>query len=392
MSDVSRKLVQIFFATTALKKDDGIPPGSAIPAADPPARRGRRGLHGRRHRGHRGAQRRGGHPAQGRRPGPGGEGPQGRDEHPATSGSSAGSITRPQYERLSALLSGSDDYRGLRPRRPGDRGGVRGLDAQAPVLPRSRRVMRPDAIFATNTSTIPIADIAAEAGAARARARDALLLAGGEDAAARGDPHRRHRARGDRHRGAVRPAHGQDGDRGRPTDPASGSTASSRPTSTRPGILLEEGVPIEVIDRGHDRVRLPGRPDHAARRGRARRGAEGGGGDARGVRRAAAAGRSTLEPACWPTAAWAGRTAAASTAIATGTRRAWTTRVYDLLGVRPAEDAATPSWCERRLVYAMLNEAAMALRRGRRPERRATATSARSSASASRRSAAARSA
>src|ERR671923_1911332 len=31
VSDVSRKLVQIFFATTALKKDDGIPPGSAVP-------------------------------------------------------------------------------------------------------------------------------------------------------------------------------------------------------------------------------------------------------------------------------------------------------------------------------------------------------------------------
>ncbi len=31
VSDVSRKLVQIFFATTGLKKDDGIPPGTAVP-------------------------------------------------------------------------------------------------------------------------------------------------------------------------------------------------------------------------------------------------------------------------------------------------------------------------------------------------------------------------
>ena len=31
VGDVSRKLVQIFFATTALKKDDGIPPGAAAP-------------------------------------------------------------------------------------------------------------------------------------------------------------------------------------------------------------------------------------------------------------------------------------------------------------------------------------------------------------------------
>ena len=31
VGDVSRKLVQVFFATTALKKDDGIPPGTAVP-------------------------------------------------------------------------------------------------------------------------------------------------------------------------------------------------------------------------------------------------------------------------------------------------------------------------------------------------------------------------
>ena len=31
VGDVSRKLVQIFFATTALKKDDGVPPGTATP-------------------------------------------------------------------------------------------------------------------------------------------------------------------------------------------------------------------------------------------------------------------------------------------------------------------------------------------------------------------------
>ena len=113
-----------------------------------------------------------------------------------------------------------------------------------------------------------------------------------------------------------------------------------------------------------------------------------GGGDARGLRRAAAAGRDARR-GCWRTGGWAGRTAAASTAITTGTRRAWTTAVYGLLGVRPVEDADAER-VERRLVYAMLNEAAMALRRGRRPERRATATSARSSASASPPSAAGR--
>ena len=74
---------------TALKKDDGIRRGQRDPAPDPPARRGRRRLHGRRHRGDRGAQRRGGHPAQGRRPRPGGEGSRRRRATSSRSGSSA---------------------------------------------------------------------------------------------------------------------------------------------------------------------------------------------------------------------------------------------------------------------------------------------------------------
>ena len=78
VGDVSRKLVQIFFATTALKKDDGVRPGHGRSPPDPPARRGRLRLHGRGHRRHRGAQRRGGYPAQGCRSDPGREGPQGR--------------------------------------------------------------------------------------------------------------------------------------------------------------------------------------------------------------------------------------------------------------------------------------------------------------------------
>ena len=64
--------------------------------------------------------------------------------------------------------------------------------------------------------------------------------------------------------------------------------------------------------------------------------------------------------------------------------------VYPLLGVRPGE-APTPIWCERRLVYAMLNEAAMACAEKRGAELRAMAISARSSGSASPPSAADRS-
>ena len=60
---------------------------------------------------------------------------------------------------------------------------------------------------------LPVHDIAAGAAASRARPRHALLLAGGEDAAARGDSHRRDQRRRDRHRGAVRSPDGEDGDR-----------------------------------------------------------------------------------------------------------------------------------------------------------------------------------
>ena len=52
------------------------------------------------------------------------------------------------------------------------------------------------------------------------------------------------------------------------------------------GILLMEGAPIDAIDRVMTRFGFPVGPGDAARRGRARRGAEGGGRDARGVRRA----------------------------------------------------------------------------------------------------------
>ena len=194
VGDVSRKLVQIFFATTALKKDDGIAAGAANPAADPPARRGRRGIHGRRDRGHRGAQRRGGHPAQGRRPDPGGEGARRRERHPRRPAQAPPDHPAAVRAAERAALRQRRLHR-LRPGRSRDRGGLRGPGGQAQVLAEVEAVTRPDTIFASNTSTIPIHQIAAEAQRARAGARHALLLAGGEDAAAGGDPHRRHRAR-----------------------------------------------------------------------------------------------------------------------------------------------------------------------------------------------------
>jgi 3-hydroxyacyl-CoA dehydrogenase / enoyl-CoA hydratase / 3-hydroxybutyryl-CoA epimerase len=162
VGDVSRKLVQIFFASTALKKDDGIPAGSAVPRQirrlaivgsgfmgagiagtavlnvevdtrlkDADLSRVGKGLH-------------------------------------AASGIlkerlTRRRLTRPQYERLSALLSGGADYGGFKRADLVIEAVFEDLDVKRQVLAEVEAVTRPDAIFASNTSTIPIRDIAARA-------------------------------------------------------------------------------------------------------------------------------------------------------------------------------------------------------------------------------------
>jgi 3-hydroxyacyl-CoA dehydrogenase / enoyl-CoA hydratase / 3-hydroxybutyryl-CoA epimerase len=162
VGDVSRKLVQIFFATTALKKDDGVPPGTAVP------RQIRRlgiigsgfmgsGIAGtavlnvevdtrlkdsdlmRVGKGLKAATRLLNDRLQKRR------------------------ISRPQYERLSALLSGSADYNGFHRADLVIEAVFEDLDVKRKVLAEVEAVVRPEAIFATNTSTIPISQIAERA-------------------------------------------------------------------------------------------------------------------------------------------------------------------------------------------------------------------------------------
>jgi 3-hydroxyacyl-CoA dehydrogenase/enoyl-CoA hydratase/3-hydroxybutyryl-CoA epimerase len=162
VGDVSRKLVQVFFATTALKKDDGIPPGSAVPR-------------------------------QIRRLGVVGAGFMGagiagtavlnvevdtrlKDADLARVGKGlkaatrllAGRlerrrITRPQFERLSALVSGGADYRGFARADLVIEAVFEDLDLKRRVLAEVEAVARPETIFASTTSTIPIRDIAARA-------------------------------------------------------------------------------------------------------------------------------------------------------------------------------------------------------------------------------------
>ena len=277
------------------------------------------------------------------------------------SGSSAAASRRPQFERLSALLSGGDDYRGFGRADLVIEAVFEDLELKRRVLAEVEAVVRPETIFASNTSTIPIRDIAAQ---------------------------------------AIRPERVLGMHFFSPVEkmplleviPTDDTAPEAIVTAVRfgrrmgktvivvadhPG-LLGEPHPLALPERGghpprrgradrgdrpgDDRVGLSGRPDRAARRGGPRRGAEGRRRDARGVRRPAAAARDA-RAARWPTAGWAGRTAAASTGITTATRRAWTTPCTRLLGVRPVEDADA-GVVERRLVYAMLNEAAMALDEG----------------------------
>jgi 3-hydroxyacyl-CoA dehydrogenase/enoyl-CoA hydratase/3-hydroxybutyryl-CoA epimerase len=161
VGDVSRKLVQIFFATTALKKDDGVP-GKATPR-------------------------------QIRRLGVVGSGFMGSgiagtavlnveidtrlkdaDLDRVGKGLKAANtllaqrlerrrLTRPQYERLSALLSGSADYRGFSRADLVIEAVFEDLETKRRVLSEVEEQVGPETIFATNTSTIPIRQIASHA-------------------------------------------------------------------------------------------------------------------------------------------------------------------------------------------------------------------------------------
>jgi 3-hydroxyacyl-CoA dehydrogenase / enoyl-CoA hydratase / 3-hydroxybutyryl-CoA epimerase len=162
VGDVSRKLVQIFFATTALKKDDGVPPGTATPR-------------------------------QIRRLGIVGSGFMGSgiagtavlnvevdtrlkdsDLTRVGKGLKAATgllserlkkrrLTRAQYERLSALLSGAADYSGFNRADLVIEAVFEDLATKRKVLAELEAVVRPDTIFGTNTSTIPIRHIAEQA-------------------------------------------------------------------------------------------------------------------------------------------------------------------------------------------------------------------------------------
>jgi len=161
VTDVSRNLVGIFFATTALKKDDGVPPGTA----------GRLGPVGRI--GVVGA-------------GFMGAGIAGtaalnaevevrmRDADLPRVGKGLKAATaildqrlkrkrlsRADYQRLAALISGSADDSGFRGADLVIEAVFEDLEVKRGVVAALEHAVAAEAVIATNTSTIPIADIAA---------------------------------------------------------------------------------------------------------------------------------------------------------------------------------------------------------------------------------------
>jgi 3-hydroxyacyl-CoA dehydrogenase/enoyl-CoA hydratase/3-hydroxybutyryl-CoA epimerase len=162
VGDVSRKLVHVFFATTALKKDDGVPPGSASPR-------------------------------QIRRLAVVGAGFMGaaiagtavlnvevdtriKDADLPRVGKGLKTatdlladrlkrrrLTRPQFDRLAGLLSGGESYAGFGRADLVIEAVFEDLGLKQRILAEVEAVTRPDTIFASNTSTIPIREIATAA-------------------------------------------------------------------------------------------------------------------------------------------------------------------------------------------------------------------------------------
>jgi 3-hydroxyacyl-CoA dehydrogenase/enoyl-CoA hydratase/3-hydroxybutyryl-CoA epimerase len=163
VTGVSRNLVRLFFATTALKKDDGVPVGS-VSEVTPVARLGVVGS------GFMGA------------------GIAGtaalkaevevrlRDAELSRVGKGLKAATtllderlkrrhlsRAQHQRLAALLTGTDGYHGFGRTDLVIEAVFEDLGVKRTVMAELEAVVRDDTVLATNTSTIPIADIAAMA-------------------------------------------------------------------------------------------------------------------------------------------------------------------------------------------------------------------------------------
>lgn len=162
-TDVSKKLIGIFFATTALKKDDGLPPGVSA-SARPVQRMAVIGS------GFMGAG------IAGTAVSTAGLDVRVKDTDVARVGKGLKAatdiltgrlkrkrITRFEFERLAALLSGGTDFTAFQRADLVIEAVFEDLEVKRKVLAETEAATPASTIFATNTSTIPIADIAVRA-------------------------------------------------------------------------------------------------------------------------------------------------------------------------------------------------------------------------------------
>ena len=356
VSAVSRKLVQIFFATSALKKDDGVPAGVAV------------------------------EPRPIRRIGVVGSGFMGsaiagvavlnaevearlKDAELVRVGRGIKAATailddrlkrrrlsRPQHQRLTALLSGSADYSGFTRADLVIEAVFEDLAVKRNVVRELEAEVSPEAIVATNTSTIPIGEIA-EGARHPERVigmhffspveKMPLLEVIPHDGTSAGTVVAT--VRFGRKMGktviVVR-------DR-----PGFWVNRILSPYLNEAGILIEEGVPIEVIDGAMTKFGFPVGPvalldevglDVAQKAAKVMH-------DAFGE-------RLSPPPAIGKMLAddrMGRKNGRGFYAYSEGHKTGVDERVYRLLGIKPL-DGFDPSDVERRLLHAMLNEAAMA--------------------------------
>jgi 3-hydroxyacyl-CoA dehydrogenase/enoyl-CoA hydratase/3-hydroxybutyryl-CoA epimerase len=355
VTDVSRKLVQLFFATTALKKDDGVPAGTATPR--PVERVAVIGS------GFMGAGIAGTAVSQAdvdvrlrdtewKRVAAGVEAAtailRGRLKRRR--------ITRYEFERLAARLTGTVDYSGFRRADLVIEAVFEDLEIKRKVLQEVEAATGPQTIFATNTSTIPIEQIAAPAkrpervlGMHFFSPVDRMPLVEIIPTAATSPESIVSAVRFGRKLGktviVVR-------DR-----PGFWVNRILSPYLNEAGRLLEEGTPIDFVDQVMTRFGFPVGPfalldevglDVAAKAGAVMHHAYG-----ERLKPSEAVGRMLGNQRL-------GRKSGRGFYLYhKGHKTSPDEKVYDLLGVRPAKTLPA-ELVERRLVYAMLNEAVMA--------------------------------
>jgi 3-hydroxyacyl-CoA dehydrogenase/enoyl-CoA hydratase/3-hydroxybutyryl-CoA epimerase len=360
VSDVSQRLVEIFFATTALKKDDGVPPGTVGEVA--PIRRiavvgagfmgaaiaGTAVLRARVEarlkdadltrvgRGIRGALRILDERFKRRR------------------------ISRPEHARLASLISGAADFSGFRRADLVIEAVFEDLQVKRDVLADVETVITANTIFASNTSPIPIADIAEGA------QRPANVLGMHFFSPVEKMP----LLEVIPHAGTAPECVVRAVRFGRKMGktvivvadhPGFWVNRILLPYMNEAGLLLEEGVPIDLVDRVMTRFGFPVGPVTLL--------------DEVGLDVGAKAGKvmhekfgARLEPAGVLARMLEGgrqgrKNGKGFYRYADGKKQGVDESVYTLLGITPREDAA-PTMVQQRLVYAMLNEAAMAAGEG----------------------------